>query len=234
MRCVTVEVRLNFEADIAFQTPDEAVRSAFARAGGEVSGPPRAGTLSGPIQVNVRAKRLGALVNGRSWSIRSERPVAAGTMLADVLEHFEMARSLFRGAPVGTVVVATHWIEPLDTGWDELLQTYIRAFYRPATLPPGTSDTAVVFDVDRDDGHDTYRSGPMEKRQLLSSFLRFWSADEPQVPDMLFFLRHFASTRVGGPVDAAGLEETAHGALGRAASFAEDHYAQFSRCIGAP
>lgn len=233
MRCVAIQTRLNFESDIALPTPLEAVRSTVARAGGEVLVPKSARPLAAPIQVRVRRKRLGALVTARSWSIRSERLADPEAMLGDVLEQFMLAEGFFSDLPVENVLVTTNWTEPLSMGWSDLVQSYIQAFYRSATLLPETSDATVIFDVARDDGQDKYQSGPMQKRQLLSEYLKFWSADEPEVPDILFFFHHVSSTNGSGPIGVSGLGEIARSALSRATSFAEDHYDQFARRIGA-
>ena len=232
MRCVALQARLSLESDMSIPTFLDAARHAVAGAGSEVVGPSTSAALAAPVEVRVRSKRLGVLASARSWSIRSERPADAGTMLGDVLEQFMLAEGSLREVPVETAVVATYWMEPLDSGWEDLLQGYIRAFYKPATLPPEASDAAIAFAVARDGGLDHYESGPMRKKQLLSEYLKFWAADEPQVPDMLLFFSHTASTAGTGPINAEGLEEIARAALGRAASFAEDHYAQFARHTG--
>ena len=232
MRCVTAEAKLSFESDMATPTFLEAARRAVAGAGSEVVGPQTAEGLAAPVEVWVRARRLGVLASARSWSIRSERPVDAEAMLGDVLEQFRLAEDSLRDVPVETAVVTTFWMEPLDASWDDLLQSYIRAFYRPGTLPPEARDAAIAFAAARDGGLDHYESGPMRKRQLLSEYLKFWTADEPEIPEVLFFFRHTASTAGSGPMDAARLGRIARIALGRAASFAEDHYAQFARHTG--
>ena len=232
MRCVALEVRLSLESDMSIPTYLEALRQSIARAGSEVDGPTTAAALAAPVRLRIRDKRLGVVASARSWSVRSERPAEAEVMLWDVLEQFTLAEDFLKEVPVQTAVVTTHWMEPLDANWEDLLHDYIQAFYRPGTLPPEASDTSVSFVAVRDDGPDQFQSGPMQKGQLLSAYLRFWTADEPQVPDMLFFFRHIASSAGSGPMDAARLGRIARAALGRAASFAERHYAQFARHTG--
>ena len=233
MRCAVIDVMLSFESEMDLPTPLDVLKSVVARAGGQGAVYPEMPTLVAPVQVQVPSKRLGALVSPRSWSVRSERLTDAESMFEDVLNHFEPAEDYFRDVPADSVVVSSHWIEPLTMNWDDLVQTYIRAFYRPGAILAGASDATAVFDVAREDGQDTYQSGPMQKEQLLRDFLNFWGTDEPGLPDVLLFLGHVASVKCSGPIDVTTLGGITEDAMGRAMSFGESHYAQFARSIGA-
>ncbi|MYI83460.1 MAG: hypothetical protein F4056_09335 [Chloroflexi bacterium] len=234
MRCAVVEVRLDLESDIAFPTPSEVVREVVGRAGSEALAPPNVPTLVPSAQVRVPAKRLGVLASGHSWSVRSEHLTDVESMFQDVVEQFRLAAGFYAEVAARSVTVSSHWIEPLDMRWSDVVRAYVGAFYRSETLPPEASDATVVFDVARDDGEDTYQSGPMEKNQLVREYLNFWDADEPGLPEVLFFFAHRALIRSDASMDPSTLEETSRGALDRAISFAENHYAQFARRIGAP
>ena len=72
----------------------------------------------------------------------------------------------------------------------------------------------------------------MLKEQLLRQYLDFWRIDEPELPDRLLFFGHVASIGSTGVIEASALGDVAKGAIGRAMSFAESHYAQFTHSIG--
>ena len=228
MLCAVVEVRVDFDFDLILPTPLDALRSALARAGDVVSAPAGSPPLLTPIHLRVAEKRLGTLVSSRSWTVRSERLADQTSMLADVLAQFTQAADFYREVPAQAVKVISHWIEPLDTNWDDLLKDYIRAFYRAGTLRDDASDATIVFDATGEYGNEQYQSGPMSKKQLADDYLRFWNVDDPALPDLLLFVGHVASVPDSGPIDATAIGEVARGALGRAAAFAEDHFARFS------
>ena len=181
-----------------------------------------------PIQLRVDEKRLGTLVSSRSWTVRSERLADHTSMLADVLIQFTRVADFYREVPAHAVTVISHWIEPLDTNWDDLVKDYVRAFYREGALLDDVSDATVVFDVRREYGQDQYQSGPMTRKQIADDFLHFRNVDDPELPDLLLFVGHVASVRASGLIDVTTIGEVARGALARAASFAEDHFARFS------
>ena len=182
-----------------------------------------------PIQLRVDEKRLGTIVLSRSWTVRSERLADQTSMLADVLAQFTQAADFYREVPAQAVTVTSHWIEPLDTNWDDLLKDYVRAFYRAGALRDDASDASISFDVAGEYDKEQYQTGPMSRRQLAGDYLHFWNVDDPELPELLLFARHTASVLDSGPIDATAIGEVARGALGRAASFAEDHFARVSK-----
>jgi len=153
-----------------------------------------------PIALAIQRPRLHVRVEPKRWTVRTDHEAAAPEQLELLVDQYHRVHPYVGGLAVVSADLGTQWIEPFDGVWADLAGRYRRAFYRPGTLPEGSTDYSVLIDIEDGEFKAQMQSGPMERDQLVRDNALYGAP--PNVPDRFLFVRyHYLSVAPPDDVD---------------------------------
>ena len=185
MPCVAALARLTFTDHLPLLDVRRAVCNIVL--GGTVPDEDRPATALAdkPILVDVASERTRVIVHGHGWAVTHELAESPARYVDALAAQFARAYPAFDGLALESATLNSAWIEPVQTGWADLLRRYREAFMTDYELSRQASDLSQSFDFAGEGFSGKAQTGPMQQEQLVREYLNF-GGDETLPEHFLF------------------------------------------------